>query len=395
MKRTLLASTALCLGAGMAVAMDKGATHTMSDGMGMSHGMGMSDGMMMEAAPAVTLGGDGRMGVISDADDNLKFSSRIRIKVTAAKELDNGLSAGGEVRTDQDGTGGKAGLIYLSGPFGKLSMGDVASGAKAAVGHVASVGYVNQNDPNEITYLRNTGDEDPTLQYMLPKLGPVQVYASVGMATTPVMENGKKVPDGFTSKITENPLTVNEENEIKGVEITQKYKMKKEISADTLSVGAKVDLAFADMGTAWIGGGYEAVTENDGDGQLVVGAGVKASGFSGTIVAGMQGRDSTDSDGNAIDPDKDGNAINRDRQQFAISGGYSAGQIGVTAFYTQSDFRNENGHRGENGHEATGFGFSWSLGGGAELKGGITNWPSQKKDVGDKQTADLGVTFKF
>jgi len=400
MKRILLASTALCLGAGMAVAMDKGATHTMSDGMDMSHGMGMSDGMMMEK-PAITLTGDGRMGVISDADDNLKFSSRVRVEFTLAKELDNGLSAGGSIRADNAGPGasGTGGSIHLSGPFGKLSMGDVASGAKAAVGHVDGVGYVNQDDPNEITYLRNTGDEDPTLQYMLPKMGPVQVWGSVGMATTPVMENGKKVPAGFDTKVNDpTPDQLDPDGKYTGnpsVTFTQKYKMKKEISADTLSVGAKVDLAFADMGTAWIGGGYEAVTENDGDGQLVVGAGVKASGFSGTIVAGMQGRDSTDSDGNAIDPDKDGNAINRDRQQFAISGGYSAGQIGVTAFYTQSDFRNENGHRGENGHEATGFGCRWSLGGGEHLKGGITNWPSQKENVGDMQTAYLGVTFKF
>jgi len=395
MRRTLLATTALCLGAGMAVAMDKGATHGTSDSMGMSHGMGMADGMMMEAAPPLTLSGDGRMGVISDEEDNLKFSSRIRIKVTAAKELDNGLSAGGEVRTDQNGTGGKAGLIYLSGPFGKLSMGDVDAGAKAAVGHVDSVGYVNQSEPNEINYLRGGSGDDPTLQYMLPKLGPVQVYASVGMAETDVLEDGKPITVyeyEFTNK---GPLFIDDNFNRNAVKETPETKKKKEISADTLSVGAKVDLAFADMGEAWIGGGYEASTDETRDGHLVLGAGVKASGFSGTIVGGMQGGDSTKANGTAIDPDADGNAINRDRQQFAISGGYSAGQIGVTAFYTQSDFRKKNGHRSENGHEAIGFGFSWSLGGGAKLMGGITNWPGQTKDAEDMQTADLGVAFSF
>jgi len=186
MRKTLLATTALCLGAGTAMAMDAGASGG-SDSMGMSHGMGMADGMMMEK-PAVTLSGDGRMGIISDMDDNLKFDSRIRIKVTAAKELDNGLSAGGEVRTDQDGTEGKAGFIYLSGPFGKLSMGDVDPGAKAAIKNVDSVGYVNQGDPSDISYLRGVSGDEPALQYMLPKMGPVQVWASVGMYTSTVKD---------------------------------------------------------------------------------------------------------------------------------------------------------------------------------------------------------------
>ena len=326
MRKVLLATTALGMGAGVAVAQDMG----MAD-----------DGMMMDMAPTVTLSGDGRMGIISTKADELKFSSRIRIKVTAAATLDSGLSAGGEVRTDQDGTKGKAGKIFLSGPFGTLTMGDVDAGAKAAVGNVAGVGYVNQEDPNEITYLRGGGGDDPTLQYMLPKLGPVQVYASVGMA--------EETEDGVT---------------------------KTEISADTLSIGAKADLSIADMGSAWIGGGFEAVTEDDADGHLVLGAGVSASGFSGTVVAGMQGRDGDEDDGNA------------DREQFAVSAGYSAGQMGVTVFYTDdSEF--------DGGAETLGAGFSWNLGGGASLKAGFTNWPGQEEDDEDQQTADLGVTFAF
>jgi len=347
MRKVLLASTALCLGAGTAFAQD----------------MGMSDGMM-DMAPTVTLSGDGRMGVISDKDDNLKFSSRVRVSFTLAKELDGGLSAGGSIRADNasGGASGTGGSIYLSGPFGKLSMGDVDPGAKAAIGHVSGVGYVNQGDPNEISYLRGGGD--PTLQYMLPKMGPVQVYASVGMAD--VIENGEKVPDGtYTVSTT-------------GGAVSAKENYKKEVSADTLSVGAKADLAIADMGTAWIGGGFEATTKESDDGHLVIGAGVSASGFSGTVVAGAQGR---------TKKDDDGNNVNDDAEQFAVSAGYSAGQIGVTVFYTDdTDFE---------GDEAVGAGFSWNLGGGASLKAGFTSWPGQTPTAEDKQTADLGVTFAF
>ena len=318
MKRVLLATTAL----------------------GLSAGMAMAD---------VTVSGDGRMGVVSDANDDLRFDSRIRVSFGLSAELDSGLTAGGAIRADNAGGGasGTGGNVFLAGPFGKLSMGDVDSGAKAAIGHVSGVGYRNLNDPNEITYLRNTGDEDPTLQYMLPKLGPVQVYASLGMAD--VVEEGE-VQAG-----------------------------RKEISADALSIGAKADLSIADMGTAWIGGGFEAVTAEDEDGHLVLGAGVSASGFSGTIVAGMQGRDSVEND--------DGDTVDRDRDQFAVSAGYSAGQMGVTVFYADdTEF---------DGAEALGAGFSWNLGGGASLKAGFTNWPGQEEDDEDAQTADLGVTFAF
>ncbi len=314
MKRVLLATTAL----------------------GLSAGMAMAD---------VTVSGDGRMGVISDSDDDLRFSSRVRVTFTAAATLDSGLTAGGSIRADNasGGASGTAGKVFLAGPFGTLSMGDVDPGAKAAIGHVDGVGYVNQGDPNEISYQRGGGAEEPALQYALPMMGPVRMYASLGMA--PVVEDGA-VQEG-----------------------------RREISADTLSIGAKADLAIADMGSAWIGGGFEASTAEDEDGHLVLGAGASVSGFSGKVVAGMQGRDAGE----------DGE--DRDREQFAVSAGYSAGQMGVTVFYADdTEF---------GGDEAAGAGFSWSLGGGAHLKAGFTNWPGQTEGAEDRQTADLGVTFSF
>ena len=317
MKRVLLATTALCVGAGMAMA-------------------------------DITLSGDGRMGIVSNKADELKFSSRFRIKIDASAELDNGLSAGASVRAHDAGgaNGGTAGTVHLSGPFGKLSMGDVDSGAKAAIGNVSGVGYVNQGDPSDISYQRGGGaGEEPALQYALPKMGPVQVYASVGMA-----------------------------------EETEGGETKTEISADTLSIGAKADLNIADMGSAWIGGGFEATTEDDEDGHLVFGAGAEVSGFTGKVVFGMQSRDATEDE------------EDRDRDQFGVSAGYSAGQMGVSVFYTDdSEFG------GDGGHEALGAGFSWNLGGGAELKAGFTNWPADDEieNDEDERTADLGVTFSF
>ncbi len=324
MRRVLLATTALGMGAGVAFAQDA----------------------MMDMGPSVTLSGDGRMGIISDSKDDLKFSSRVRVTFTAAATLDSGLTAGGSIRADNasGGASGTAGNVFLAGPFGKLSMGDVDPGAKAAVGHVSGVGYVNQGDPNEISYQRGGGADEPALQYALPKMGPVRMYASLGMA----------------------PVTDDDGNAVGD---------RREISADTLSVGARADLSIADMGSAWIGGGFEASTAEDEDGHLVLGAGASISGFTGKVVAGMQGRDAGE----------DGE--DRDRDQFAVSAGYSAGQMGVTVFYADdTEF---------GGDEAAGAGFSWSLGGGAHLKAGFTNWPGQTEGAEDRQTADLGVTFSF
>jgi len=324
----------------------------------MSVGVAFAQDAMMDMAPTVTVGGDGRMGVVSDMNEDLKFSSRVRINFTLAKELDNGLSAGGSIRADNAGAGkdGTDGSIYLAGPFGKLAMGGVDSGAKAAVGQVDGVGYTNQGDGHEIQYLRGgkTGSgeaEDPTLLYTLPEMGPVQMYASIAVAD--VIENGEaqKTADG--------------------------KKTRTEISADTLSFGAKADLSIADMGSAWISGGFEATPGDSEDGHLVFGAGASMSGFTGKVVAGSQSRDA-----NAAGEDQD-------REQFAISAGYSAGQMGVTVFYVESDFR------AADEKESLGAGFSWDLGGGASLKAGFTNWPAQTEGAEDKQAADLGVTFAF
>ena len=315
MKRLLLASSALCLGAGMATAQD------MAD-----------DGMMEMSMSSVTVGGDGRMGVVFDDDENARFSSRVRVSFALAAALDSGLTAGGSIRADNapGGAAGTGGSIFLEGLFGKLAMGDVDPGAKAALGNVATVGYSLLDEHNNLTYIRG-GDPDPTLLYTLPKMGPVQAYASVSQEA---MGEG----DGAAS----------------------------EVSFDTFSIGAKADLSFGDVGTAWLGAGFESAT-GDGDGHLMVGAGASVSGFTGKLLVGT------------LDDDN----------QYAVSAGYSAGVIGATVFYaddTEMDAKDS--------AEALGVGLEWSLGGGASIKGGVVNVIGQN-GADDTRKADLGVTFGF
>ena len=331
MKRILLASTALCLGAGMAAAQD----------------MAMDDGMMEMSMPSVTVGGDGRMGVVFDDDENAKFSSRVRVSFTLAAALDGGMTAGGSIRADNAPAGAKGtgGSIFLAGSFGKLAMGDVDPGAKAALGNVATVGYSLLDEENNLTYIRGD-DPDPTLLYTLPAMGPVQAYASVSQEA---MADG--VETAYSLDATGTAV--------------QAPKTKNEVSFDTFSIGAKADLAFGDMGTAWLGGGFESAT-GDGDGHLMVGAGASVSGFTGKLLVGT--RD--------------------DNNQYAVSAGYSAGVIGATVFYADDT------EMGDADGEALGVGLDWALGGGASIKGGVVNNIGQN-GADDTRKADLGVTFSF
>ena len=151
MKNVLFASTALVLSAGV-------------------------------AAAEVTVGGDGRMGILygenAAGTDEFSFTSRIRISFSASGETDGGLQFGGSIRADNAaaGTAGTAGSVFVSGAFGKLSMGDVDGGGKAAVGQVSGVGLTGLGDLNEITYLSTPTDPAVLYEYAI---GDATIYASV------------------------------------------------------------------------------------------------------------------------------------------------------------------------------------------------------------------------
>jgi len=115
------------------------------------------------AAAEVAVTGTARMGVSNLAwDDDIpvsgdaQFSSRVRIIFTASGETDGGLTFGASVRNDQDGVGNTANgnsTVYISGAFGKLTMGDTGNAADSLVGQVSGVGYTSLSSMNEISWL--------------------------------------------------------------------------------------------------------------------------------------------------------------------------------------------------------------------------------------------------
>jgi len=311
MKKVLLTSTALILSAGV-------------------------------AAAEVTVGGNGRMGVVYYEDitaagtaEEMSFSSRLRIAFAASGQTDGGLTFGGGIRADNAAAGanGLAGSVFVSGAFGKLTMGDIDSAAEKAVGDVSGVGFsgmtnngllvANNGSPwggdvNETAYLTGGDDEGALYEY---SFGDVSVYASAGQ-----------------------PQSGNDE----------------------LSAGVKYS-----AGGYSVGLGYE---DKDGIGSHTIIGG--SATFGAATVKANYGQSDLD-------------FAAADFEQYAISLDYVFGATTVTGFYRVFDFD----AAGLADTEFVGLGASYDLGGGAALKGGIVNVDTD--GLPSQMRADFGITMNF
>ena len=95
------------------------------------------------AAADVSVSGSARMGVASYDGDSV-MSSRVRIKFSGSGTSDGGLAFGASMRADQSGQGNDANgdsTVFISGAFGKITMGDTGNAVDSLVGNVSAVGY--------------------------------------------------------------------------------------------------------------------------------------------------------------------------------------------------------------------------------------------------------------
>ena len=142
------------------------------------------------ASADVSVSGSGRMGLAQkniEGNVETQFTSRLRINFNASGTTDGGLSFGGSVRNDQNGTDGFAtgdSTVFISGAFGKLTFGDVAGGAAdELVGQISGVGFTGLGDTNEIGFLGNTATAvryDYTSGALSFALGASQTTAAAG-----------------------------------------------------------------------------------------------------------------------------------------------------------------------------------------------------------------------
>lgn len=323
MKKILLASTALSLMAGA-------------------------------AAAEVTISGSARMGLLYNGED-VNFTSRARVQFTASGESDSGLSFGYSVRADQAGNandGMGAGSVFVSGAFGKLSMGDVAGAAEAAVGDLNGVGLTGLGDFSDTVYITGDGVE-------VSNDNPVMLYEySTGAFTGYISANDGNVNGGdlFGGGASAG-------DDVQNMALGLKYST----DAYTFSLGYEHSDPVAGAASK----------------QIVIGA---SGTFGTTTVKAIYGK----GDG-AIDG----------ASQYGISASNTFGATTVTGFYKKVDTN----FGGDDNIDAIGLGASYDLGGGASFVGGIVNYdigataPVPAGGVGTdpagETVLDLGLNFTF
>lgn len=285
-----------------------------------------------ESAPAVSLSGDARMGIVNYVGtEDTVFTSRARVKFTLSGESDGGLEFGASFRADNAGrdfidddtyvTGAREGLageVHISGSFGKLSMGDVDGAALAAVGHVDGVGLTGLGDLNESVYIGGGTKESVLYEY---STGSLTFYASAGQLTH---DDSKDYDPGVT--------------------------------ATPIAVGAKYATDAYSVAVGW--------EDNDeGTTHAIIGA---STTFSNVTLKANYGSASGVVDGT----------------QSSVSATYAMDALSATAFWADSS---EIG-----GTEAYGVGASYDLGGGLSVVGG---WAKDKTN--DDDGFDLGLSMSF
>jgi outer membrane protein OmpU len=340
------------------------------------------------AAAEVTVSGDARMGIVKGGVDNAAtlntdegkavFTSRARVTFTLSAESDSGLSYGASFRADNAGaaSGGTAGSVFISGAFGKLSMGDVDGAAQQATGNVSSTSLTGLNDWADSTFIgagglnianpaipvfpvgtnANPNDtQDPTLLYEY-SAGAFTGYISF---TNPADSLVNIAPPGAPA---DNRLASNAD----AVAVGGKYTF----GDYTVGLGfEKVSGFIAPNFAAAVPPGNAPVDNTDLKHTVLTVGGTVA----GVTFKGLYGKASGTYAGAVIDG-----------KQYAASASYTTNGITGTAFYTDDSALG--------GTAAYGLGASYDLGGGASLVGGIAK---TKVNGPDATAFDLGVTMKF
>ncbi|WP_431298100.1 porin [Tabrizicola sp. BL-A-41-H6] len=309
------------------------------------------------AAAEVTVSGDARMGVLDSwGDSDLSFSSRARVAFSMSGETDGGLAFGAALRADnsEGASGGQAGAVFISGAFGKLSMGDVDGAALMATGQVSGVGYTGLGDTNEIIYIGAGGFDDTT--------DATQQYTITGDPTA-LYEYSTGALSFYLSASEPGHSVVTP------------------VSGDTVEGQAYAAGAKYSAGAYTVGIGFEQLSVDtngvsDGDVQHITLGG--SATFGAVTLKGIY----ADVGGDLFGIDLGG-------EQYALSADYTMDALTATAFYRKSDL---NGDTTGIDIESWGLGASYDLGGGATVAGGYAN--TSINDI-DDDAYDIGVKFSF
>lgn len=315
------------------------------------------------AAAEVKLSGDARMGTLYDGDE-WNFSSRARVIFTLSGTTDTGLEFGATFKTSdlrgddtQDPRNGSRGTVFLSGAFGKITMGDVTSAPEELFGDLADVGYLGDDQAtsgvdaagdslgltNDIPYLTLDNQTQSAVLYTY-----TAGAFSVAAALTDGQQNGV-----FDDKTTPN---VNESEEDQAYSVAGAYT----------------------FGNYTVGLGYEKI-----DGV------VAADDAAQTELAGMAKFGNTDVKAYYAIGD-DANPID---DAIGLSVASAFGAVTVKGYVQKASPINGVDIGGGVDESVTwyGLGADYDLGGGAVIAAGLQDDNTPDSDM----VANMGVKFKF
>jgi outer membrane protein OmpU len=271
--------------------------------------------------------------------DSTDAENRFRVTFTGSGETDSGLAYGATIRADNSGAGstGSGGSQYVSGAFGKLSMGDLnGADESGAGGGVSGVGLTGLKDHNDLSY--QSSDHNIAYQFST---------------------------SGVTFGYSQNTAVKTGSNSAMGL------KYSGDMGGTTVSIGvgqSKVSTSTqTSMSVSASSGGLtlKAITSTNDNGPAT-------SDTDGTTRS---------ADGTTAYANGTFAAANNDTDQTAISISYAMDSMSVTAFTkTVSTV-------GSADMDYSGLGFSYDLGG-VSLSAGVV-------DANDTQLVDFGLSFSF
>ncbi|MDO5605469.1 MAG: porin [Paracoccus sp. (in: a-proteobacteria)] len=320
------------------------------------------------AAAEVAVSGDARMGLRYESDTGYTGDSswnvvnRMRVHFTMTGESQSGISFGAKIRSDQHSNSGgnasaTAGTVWVSGEYGKLTVGDIDSALEKAVGDLPEVGLTGLDFGNEFAYAGSEegafGDAGILYEYAI---GNANLYVS----------------------------------------LHDKYSGNSDTERDTTSwsIGVGYDLGDYTFGLGYDRADYTLnpfIVDIDGGGAFTpvgsLGYAAKSATWGvsgGTSINGITFKAAylkTNSDIDALD-----------YAQYGLGAAYDMSNgVGVSGFWRKNDFKNI-----DVDGDSFGLGASYDLGGGATVKGGIARHTINIDDVRTRNTmADFGLEFKF
>jgi outer membrane protein OmpU len=335
MKRILFATTAAAAMAAGGMAAAQGVTVTGDARLGLGYNV-MQNGDIVGEGVTSRPPGTGTL-----EEDELRAISRVRFGVRMTGETPTGITFGATIRADNAGSssaGGAAGMagnVFVSGVYGTLTYGDIASAHQQHSGDLPELGLTGLGLFNEIPYLGNRRHAVP-----------VTLVGSDGI-------------ENVIGALSQRP-TVRYDFDLAGFGLS----VSTDRDLNDIGVGASFSTDFGGA-TVSIGGGYY---DDDNDEQWSVGLRAGFAGFNGSVIY------TTADEG-------------IDTLGFGL--GTTIADIGLNAYYNEilsDDFRIGDIGDGDN---AYGVGMTYGLGGGASLRGGVV------RTYGGTTAADLGIQMSF